>query len=209
NILIFGETGAGKSSVLNMIAGKVIASVSGDAEGHTFKSTPYLVNVNGATQVRFWDTAGLNEGEHGTVPAVQAMKNLQDLVGNMQGVSLLLFCIRGSRFREIWKINYDLFAGVICQGKVPVVLLVTGLENESPMENWWTENSEEIVKRGMTFGGHACITSTRGKQLKSGEYRYQEEFDESEIAVRKVVVDHCLGTPQMFDSGTWLSEITS
>ncbi|KAF5378185.1 hypothetical protein D9615_007551 [Tricholomella constricta] len=214
NILIFGETGTGKSSAINLIAGRAIAGVSGDAQGYTFGSTAYTVFIDdgsGTMQVTFWDTAGLNEGEHGTVPAVRAMKNLQELVGNLSGgLSLLVYCIRGSRFRRIWKVNYDLFAGIICQGRVPVVLLVTGLEDESPtMENWWTENGAEFAKHGMRFNGHACITSTRGKQLKSGEYMYEEEYEESEKVARKLISDYCVGSPWVMDSRAWISEITS
>ncbi|KAG9310967.1 hypothetical protein JVU11DRAFT_8845 [Chiua virens] len=35
--------------------------------------------------------------------------------------------------------NYNLFHAAVCRKKIPVVLVVTGLENsEGDMENWWT-----------------------------------------------------------------------
>ncbi|KAF8056962.1 P-loop containing nucleoside triphosphate hydrolase protein [Lyophyllum atratum] len=145
NVLIFGETGAGKSSLINLIAGQVVASVSTSAQGETYESTPHSFTIPGTTQaVQLWDTPGLNEGEHGTIPALQAMKNLEHLVSKMrQGVSLLVYCVRGPRFRDGWKTNYNLIVKGFCQGKVPVVLIVTGLENESPsMEDWWTRNEK-------------------------------------------------------------------
>lgn len=209
NILIFGETGTGKSSLINMLAGHHIAGVSSDALGYTFGSQAHNVSIDG-NLVRLWDTAGLNEGEHGTVPAEQAMRNLQDLVHNLKGgVSLLIYCIRGTRFRDIMQINYDLFCSIICQNNVPAVIVVTGLENESPMESWWEENGGQLKAHGMNFTGHACVTTTRGKQLKSGEYMFEEEFEESEDKTRKLVTDHYLRSPWIIDERTWLTDITS
>lgn len=209
NILIFGETGTGKSSLINMLAGSSVAGVSSDALGYTFGSESYTISINGEP-VKLWDTAGLNEGEHGTVPAELAMQNLQNLVRDLKGgVSLLVYCIRGTRFRDIMKINYDLFCSIICQNKVPVVVVVTGLENESPMETWWVENGGQLSSHGMNFVGHACVTTTRGKQLKSGEHIFEDEYEESEGKTRKLITDHYLRAPWVVDERTWLGDITS
>jgi len=131
---------------------------------------------------------------------------VQNLKG---GVSLLVYCIRGTRFKDIMRINYDLFCSIICQNKVPVVIVVTGLENESPMESWWDENGAQLKAHGMSFVGHACATTTKGKQLKSGEYVFEEEFEESEGKTRKLVTDHYLQKPWIMDERVWLADITS
>lgn len=210
NILVFGETGTGKSSLINMIAGRPVAGVSGDALGFTFASKGHGVEINGRV-LRLWDTAGLNEGEKGSVPAEKSMQNLQDLVHGLKdgGVSLLVYCIRGTRFRDILQTNYELFSTIICESRVPIVVVVTGLEHAEPMESWWQENGTEFGKRGMQFVGHACVTTTRGKQLKGGGHLFEEEYEESVGLVRDLIEKHIAVRPWVMDEGEWMHNITA
>ncbi|KAK2465739.1 hypothetical protein APHAL10511_002283 [Amanita phalloides] len=110
---------------------------------------------------RLWDTAGLNEGEKGNVSADRAIESLQELV-------------------------YDLR-----DGGVPIVVMVTGLENEENMEDWWTDNAEGFPHRRMSFAGHACITATKGKVTKNGDHIFEEEYNQSTTLVRELVIAHC------------------
>lgn len=208
NVIIFGETGVGKSSIINMIAGAASAAVSNAAIGCTFESVPYDVELSGC-KYRLWDTAGLNEGEHGNVAADRAIENLRVLVEGLKdrGVSLLVYCIRGSRLRDIVKVNYDLFYKVICSGEVPIVVVVTGLENEEDMENWWKDNAEDFDRQGMIFSGHACITATRGKVTTSGQYMFEEEYNLSVKLVQEVIVAHCAKGSWTPDGSKWLGNI--
>jgi hypothetical protein len=208
NVIIFGETGVGKSSLINMIAGSASAAVSSGAIGCTFDSVAYDVELSGR-KYRLWDTAGLNEGEHGNISGDRAIENLQKLVQNLQhgGVSLLVYCIRGSRLRDIVKINYDLFYKIVCGAKVPIVIVVTGLENENNMEDWWADNVEDVHDRRMHFAGHACITATRGKVLKNGEHMFEEEYNRSIKLVRDLIVAYSLERSWKPDSSIWLGNI--
>jgi len=208
NVIIFGETGVGKSSLINMIAGTPSAAISSSAIGCTFESIPYVVELNGL-QYRLWDTAGLNEGENGNVSADSAIESLQELVRNLQygGVSLLVYCIRGSRLRDIVKINYDLFYTILCGAQVPVVVAVTGLENEDDMEDWWKDNVQDFNDRGMCFAGHACVTTTKGRVMKGGQHMFKEEYSQSVRLVRKLIVSYCLESSWKPDSSRWLCNI--
>ncbi|KAF9444549.1 hypothetical protein P691DRAFT_778179 [Macrolepiota fuliginosa MF-IS2] len=205
NIVIFGETGTGKSSLINMLSDDSVATVSNSALGCTFESASYPVTIHGKDYV-LWDTAGLNEGEAGSIPAGEALHHLRDLVDKLKdGLSLLVYCIRGARYRDIIKVNHDLFKEIICQGEVPIVIVVTGLENEENMEDWWVENEKEYTgpPRNMRFEGHACITTSKGKKNM-----FEEEYEESKKVVRALIRDKCPEGAWAVDSDVWFRRIT-
>jgi len=187
NIVIFGQTGAGKSSIINMLAGSPLAKVSGGASGCTPSSKCYSVR-HGDDIYTLWDTAGLNEADDGTVSSQAAVQNLLDLVKD-HGVNLLVYCIR-ERFPNIIRVNYDLFWGIICRKEVPILLVVTGLEGKEDMDDWWYENQKTIKKMKMSFDGHACITSWKGRGN-----RYEKEYQQSAERVWKLVRKHCRPNP--------------
>ncbi|EAU81620.2 hypothetical protein CC1G_02636 [Coprinopsis cinerea okayama7 len=209
NVVLFGETGVGKSSVINMIREGITtalddqgassthgeALVSSRAVGCTFSSQGYPAVLDGEEYL-FWDTAGLNEGQRGSVNHEQSTSNLASLLKGLEGgIHLLVYCIRGRRFRQVVKDNYDLFFKIVCQGNVPIVLVVTGLECEEPtMESWWEKNQREFKKYGLWFDEQACITATRGKALKEGGFQFDEEYEESREKVRDVIKKYAAAT---------------
>jgi small GTP-binding protein len=200
-VLVFGETGVGKSSLINMIAGHEIAATSSEAWGCTFERTEHVLDVDGE-QFRIWDTAGLDEGERGSAPSKVARRNLQELIGCLgDGLHLVIYCFRGTRFREILKINYNIFYELLCQKSVPIVAVVTGLEFEESMDSWWKDNERDLQNRGLWFDGHACVTTTKGKQLKSGEYMLEQEYVESQQAVRDLIKSKSSLAPLLLDDG--------
>jgi predicted GTPase len=54
-VIVFGETGAGKSSVINMLAGTVVADTPRNAIGCTCENKCYPVSIHGNT-FDLWDT---------------------------------------------------------------------------------------------------------------------------------------------------------
>ncbi|KAI5991123.1 P-loop containing nucleoside triphosphate hydrolase protein [Pisolithus albus] len=168
NVLLFGQTGVGKSSVVNLIAGRNVAQVSPDAEGCTMSSTEYRFVV-GAHHFRIWDTIGLEE------PMVEMntyfnaiMKALQLIrrVAAAGGINLLLFCMPGRRVTRTIQSNYRLFYEMLCEGKVPIGLVITYLEREKDMEDWWVRNSRPLYDYGIKSVGHACVTGLPDLQEK-------------------------------------------
>lgn len=203
-MIVFGETGTGKSSLINMISGRNDAKTSNSATGCTYDSTPHTANLSDGSSITLWDTAGLNEGEKGTVTPKESIVNLYRLMRRLEGgVCLLVYCVRGPRIQENTVRNYKLFYSAFCQEKVPVVLVVTGLEEEEPMDAWWDRNQRAFEKQKMRFSAHACVTATRGKK-KDGKYMYENEYESSAVATRKLVSDNYLRQPWKAETMGWL-----
>lgn len=189
NVLFFGDTGVGKSSVISMLAGSDIVPVSNAADGMTMSGQSYVANIDGV-RLSLWDTPGLNEIEGGTTHARVAMRNIRDLIGVMQeGLSLLVYCMRAGRFRPHHKANYDLIVDTICQAKVPAIIVITGLENQVPRSSWWTQNAGEFYDHGMKFDGYVCVTATRGKPSRVRGFLYDKEYKESQEDLKKLIKD--------------------
>ncbi|KAF8830347.1 hypothetical protein HHX47_DHR2000506 [Lentinula edodes] len=161
NIILFGSTGCGKSSIVNMLLGREATLMSSGALGYTFENKSYSVTIQ-RQEYRLYDTTGLDEGTVGTVVSKDALA-------------------------------------------VPIVIVVTGLEDQEPtMDSWWTENKYAFDKYDMHFVDHACITATLGKKMKNGEFRNQEEYNESKVLLRDLIVERCRDArPWKVETKTW------
>ncbi|KAH0827581.1 P-loop containing nucleoside triphosphate hydrolase protein [Lanmaoa asiatica] len=175
NVVLFGETGVGKSSVINLIAQKEVAKVSSDVNGCTMQSTRYDIPF-GDLNFAIFDTIGLEEPQMGVNGYLKAIEKAYELIvklGAAGGIHLLLFCMRGGRITATTQSNYRLFYEGLCSTKVPIALVFTGLEREAQMEDWWTRNKTHIEHYGIKSDGHACITAVQddipGEDLKYTE----------------------------------------
>lgn len=157
NIVIFGKTGSGKSSIINTIAQTQLAETSNDTYRCTSTTQRYQVEISGQTFVLI-DTAGLNSGV--AAKAENQLKNLLCELMNPRsdGISLLVYCVHCTTPLRALVEDYTTFYSGICRENVPIVIVVTGLEKMTPMEVWWDSNWREIKSLGMHFAGHACVT---------------------------------------------------
>jgi hypothetical protein len=169
-----------------MLAGQNVANVSSANFGVTLSSKSYDIPKGNKTY-SFWDTSGLNEGEKGSVPAQEAANKL---VGLFEGksVGLIIYLARGARFLTEVQANKPVFGRIrsVCGEKVPIVLVVTGLEQEEVMEEWWTRNKNGVEGLKLSFKGHACVTTIKGM-----DDVYEEEYQLSRSKIWKLVEDHC------------------
>ncbi|KAI6033552.1 P-loop containing nucleoside triphosphate hydrolase protein, partial [Pisolithus microcarpus] len=169
NVIIFGEAGVGKSSLVNLIIGSNQAKTSSDAECPQ-RNQEYEVTVDNR-KFRIWDTVGLDSLTVNRLPTASAERLLKQLLSQLfkRGeLDLLIYCVRAARATEALVRHYRTFYSTICEGAVPVVVVVTCLENaRGEMDNWWTRNEEKFRKCGMLFAGHACVTTLGEEQCDS------------------------------------------
>ena len=185
-----------------MLPGGPDAIVRSDAKGVTFEHTRYEKDIGGC-RLNIFDTVGLNEGADGTMSAAKAIEELYRLMlGLDDGVSLLVYVMRGPRLKRSFRKNYQLFYEIFWKKKVPIVLVITGLEQEDDMDDWWKRKKAEFVKEKMTFSGAACITAIKGKHNT-----FAKEFEESREKVEKLILGHCAQTPWIPVGGkvSWFS----
>ncbi|KAJ3571221.1 hypothetical protein NP233_g3889 [Leucocoprinus birnbaumii] len=212
NVVLFGAAGAGKSSVVNMLSpDQPVAGVSDGFERGTLQSQSYPIDVHGL-QVTLWDTQGLEEKEDSRVPDVHAVVKLYKLLLDLDrqgGISLLVFVMRAPKINIATPADWKFFRNIICQGKVPTVIIITCLEAEEDRDLWWIEHKDQFEKEGIKLAevsGCACITAHPGKKKKNG-YTYQEEYDESRRDVLELIRKTILHEPIPVEPIKWFTNI--
>ena len=139
-VLVFGATGVGKTSLCNALTGRDRPIDSG-ALGVTAKSHRYAPFEYDGIKIQITDTVGLHESSSGTVPAEKAILQLVELLRNSKdGFNLLIHVARASRITKEQEDDFDFFVNRLAQKKIPVLIALTGCENENPMSAWVDRN---------------------------------------------------------------------
>ena len=189
NILIVGDVGVGKSSLINLISGRELAKTSNGAKSCTLRWEEYIVTLDGV-EFGLHDTAGLHEAKGGMnrkeyLDSVSQAYSLISTLERSGGISLIVFCMRFGRVTSTMQDTYNLFVEVFCNRQVPVVIVVTYLDSQHPMEQWWKDNEKDIKYYGLRSLGHACITTTRGPTKA-----WSDNYDESRAIVKGLLLKH-------------------
>ncbi|KAL4063898.1 hypothetical protein V8B97DRAFT_652399 [Scleroderma yunnanense] len=191
NVVIFGETGVGKSSLINLITnGSAQARTSSDAVPCTENKHAYNVTIDDRA-FKIWDTVGLDSG--GWIRPWFEEWKLKRFLSQMlerEELGLLVYCMRGSRAKKAIKRHYQAFCSEVRGASVPVVVVVTCLERHpGDLEGWWNNNSDNFSSYGLTFDGHACVTTLPDN---SSGLDLREKLSSSYRAVRTLISQHCL-----------------
>ncbi|KAF9222625.1 hypothetical protein BS17DRAFT_173622 [Gyrodon lividus] len=193
NVVVFGESGVGKSSLVNLVVGSYAAKTSPDADACTIRTQHYDVVIHGG-KFKIWDTAGLDGGSSGTRRAAVAEKNLKQSLRNFlknDDLSLLIYCVRASRATRALVRHYQRVYTETCNSTIPMVIVVTALENSSgDMDNWWQRNAGDLSKYGMNFIDHACITTIGDDSCDTLVARERRAY--SQETVRDMIFRNCL-----------------
>lgn len=187
NVIIFGETGVGKSSVINLMAGREVALTSPNLKACTLQATQHLFSLPAEVPLRIFDTVGLEEPYFGVNTFLGAIEKAHELVTSLHragGIDLLLFCIKGGRITAAMQRSYRLFFEILCESRVPLAIVVTNLETEDVMEDWWARNETTFLHHGIHSVAHACITAVPARITM-----YAKKRAESQIALQKMLLD--------------------
>ncbi|KIK44212.1 hypothetical protein CY34DRAFT_11223 [Suillus luteus UH-Slu-Lm8-n1] len=182
NVVLFGQGGVGKSSLVNLIAGEDVAKTSIDVKRCTLQWQEYSIKFDG-NSYNVFDTVGLDEAKLGITEYLDAIENAYSLIQDLErkgGIDLLLFCMRAGRLTTTLQSNYRLFYEFLCEKKVPIVIAITYLENEvGEMDAWWNRNKDTFHEQEFYVAGHACVTAIRGN--------CPERHEQSRITIRRLV----------------------
>lgn len=167
NVVLLGEVGSGKSSIINLIAGECVAKSSNDAKGGTLNITCYTLNFSPSNvQVNLWDTPGWHPAEERNTRQGRAVgaDNLLKTLHATEGVHLLLFCTQKPRVTDHLVNDFQHIYSGQAYSETPLALAVTGLELIQPNMHMWWENSHRALERyGFHCHAHACVTTVDGE----------------------------------------------
>ena len=93
HILFTGRTGVGKSTLINSLVGKVVATEGDSLEPETMEVQSYTTCLNGV-DVTVWDSPGLQDGTGNNVRYVQEMRAKCGT-----GYDLVVYCIKMTETR--------------------------------------------------------------------------------------------------------------
>ncbi|OAX42325.1 hypothetical protein K503DRAFT_790238 [Rhizopogon vinicolor AM-OR11-026] len=193
NIILVGETGVGKSSIINMIAGTKLAETPDKETARTFGHHPYT----------------LPDSMRENLKVVELYKLITGLNG---GINLLMFCMSAAagaqKINNAVHQNWKIFSEILCKKQVPSVLVVTGLEQEENMDEWWWNNRRLFEDQGIRPDGTACITTIRGKTLRDGCRAYDEHYEKSQAKIPNLILNRVLLRPWRVDKINWFYEWT-
>eukprot|EP01117_Protostelium_nocturnum_P014537 TRINITY_DN553_c0_g1_i1.p1 TRINITY_DN553_c0_g1~~TRINITY_DN553_c0_g1_i1.p1 ORF type:complete len:288 (-),score=61.08 TRINITY_DN553_c0_g1_i1:55-918(-) len=203
NVVIFGKTGAGKSSTINLLKNEAVAKVSNNATGTTEEFAQYDLDDD----IRLWDTAGLNETELGSVPHQEAQSRLQRLVEKLSesgGVHLVVWVWANGRMHADSMKNY-LFIQEMFDSKVPIVLFVT----KSEIGNQWEEFMENPPSAKTGYPGIKEIVRLYAASSKL--YYKPEKALESRVKGKDSIRKHSLNFERGFNEllKDWFARIVA
>ncbi|KAG2352013.1 hypothetical protein BDR07DRAFT_952101 [Suillus spraguei] len=94
NIVLFGQAGGGKSSLVNLMAGKHVATTANDMRSCTLHWQEYPIEFEGESY-RVFDTVGLQEPQLGIPQYLDAVENAYTLIQNLerQAASICLYSV--------------------------------------------------------------------------------------------------------------------
>jgi len=188
NVLVVGQTGDGKSSVVNLIAGQNLAPTGDDLQHCTERCTEYPILVGGH-QFQVFDTFGVLEPQVDGKLYTEAIADTYGAINAFKargGIDIILYCIRDDKTNDLQKMKnyFRLFHEVLCDEEVPIAVVVTN--RGSSMSTLSAERYKAIfTARNIAYIDCICVNvaSTHG---------LDDPVDTtSQEAIRRLLVKSC------------------
>ena len=126
NVLVIGNSGVGKSTLINAVLGEVVAETSCGAEGTTKELKIY---ENSELSFRLIDTAGFEPSWLKEFQAIQAVKKWSKESAaskkNDKRINAIWFCVDGTSRKLFGKTISNLSAATRMWESVPVIVVIT------------------------------------------------------------------------------------
>ena len=202
NIIIFGESGVGKSALINLIYDRLIVKSSSQAIGCTTENAKVTGILEDQPHLSFdlYDTVGLSESAQGSVPTVTAFIQLIKLAYAIpNGINLLICCAEKGRISgERFESNYKIFKDGLCDNRIPCLLVLTRCDDEGPSDEWWTDNKNDVRNRlGFDFIDAVCVSTIKTKKKEPEKIR--QEYVQSRSHLLDAIIKHSLRRPLTID----------
>ncbi|KAF8135648.1 hypothetical protein EV363DRAFT_802302 [Boletus edulis] len=185
-VALFGVTGCGKSSIVNLLADKSVADVSTGVEACTKRARWYPISL-GEKTFRLWDTMGFNQAETKDMNPLSPYEQAHALLRNLQdGVDLILLCARKDGINASLRNLYWLLDSFFFGGRAQIALVLTHFD--VPHNQWWDRNKNSIAQKcniPVQFLPYVCITTVQNGPLQSDSL-----YDQSKQALKTLLQEH-------------------
>jgi predicted GTPase len=163
NIVVLGNTGVGKSSLLNMLAGSQGAFIVGDRAYSETQLTIYkefrLMGKPDSIRVRLVDTQGLSDSG-GDTKDMQHIKNMVEKIRELDTIDLFLLCLDGTspRFSFFVQTTISLFADIFPDFLKHTVLVFNKWISPKLTDKLILKNEyQELVRSHFSFSNIPCF----------------------------------------------------
>jgi hypothetical protein len=200
-ILVYGTTGVGKSALIKLVTGIQTIETGDSASGCTKDNSSYpfhfeteFTKSNRETNSErekiddfiFYDTAGLNETNEGTVLPSEAIQKLFNLVKSLRdGLNLIIYVRKKEPFSKIDTQNIELLK-LLMKDKVPCLCVITGCEANM---NWWEEEKKNTNVTQFKFKDGCsvcCIDISKLNNDEDKEFYTKKQKQSKQILMEKI-----------------------
>lgn len=161
NVLLFGETGVDKSSIIQLIVGQNIVDAVPGGPYSMLKRTAGV--TLGERRFELWEVSSsialMGFFRRFFAKLKRRLRASYKRLHRDGGAPLVLYCMKGTSTPTASR-EYQHFTDIVGSTScVSISAVVDGLEESlTNMDDWWTTYKGDLIRLGMQFSNHVCIT---------------------------------------------------